>query len=65
MTLGGEQQCVLSKVEKLLDAEIWGSKYLGVHVSSADLLLKRIKSAEHSFVSSNDPVDIWQGDVVM
>ncbi|XP_009883519.1 PREDICTED: phosphatidylinositol transfer protein alpha isoform [Charadrius vociferus] len=53
VTLGGEQQCVWSKVEKLLEAEIWGSKYLGVHVSSADLLLKRIKNAEHSFVSSN------------
>lgn len=29
VTLGGEQQHVL-KVEKLLEAEFWGSKYLGV-----------------------------------
>lgn len=32
MTLGGEQQCVFSKVEKLLEAEFWGFRYLGVHV---------------------------------
>jgi len=50
MTLGGEQQRVFSKVEKLLEAEFWSSKYLGAHVSRAELLLKRIKSAEHSFV---------------
>lgn len=31
VTLGGEQQHVL-KVEKLLEAELWGSKYLGVHM---------------------------------
>lgn len=33
MTLGGEQQRVFSKAEKLLEAEFWGSEYLGVHMS--------------------------------
>lgn len=53
MPLGREQQCVFSKVEKLLEAEFWGFRYLGVHRPWADLLVKRTKSAEHSFMSGN------------
>lgn len=32
VTLGGEQQHVLTKVEKPLEAAFWGSKSLDVHM---------------------------------